>query len=116
MRRPLFALLALGLALPVVAARAQSPLTETPGPTHRRPNATRSRTGDVILGEPERPLRLPSSGRFTTTRGPRATDPSVGGKYRGLLATLDAPEDREAYGNFNDWGFWEGTSYKSYHD
>lgn len=33
------------------------------------------------------------------------------GRYEGLLATLEVPGDIATYGAFNDWGFWQGTSY-----
>ena len=36
---------------------------------------------------------------------------SAHGRYEGLLATVPAPDDVKVYGEFNDWGLWQGTSY-----
>jgi hypothetical protein len=36
---------------------------------------------------------------------------SVEGKYRHLLHVLHVPNDRGAYREFNDFGYWPGTSY-----
>jgi hypothetical protein len=36
---------------------------------------------------------------------------SVDGKYRYLLHVLYAPNDRTPYGEYNDFGHWQGTSY-----
>jgi len=36
---------------------------------------------------------------------------SVDGKYRNLLAKVAAPDDRNSYGEFRDYGRWNGTSY-----
>lgn len=107
MRRPLFALLALGLALPVVAARAQAPSATDPPPGS-------SAQSDLFREQQERLLRPRGSGRLA--RDPRVDDPSVGGKYRGLITTLAVPEDREVYGAFKDWGYWTGASYRSFNN
>lgn len=38
-------------------------------------------------------------------------DPSVGGKYSGLLMKLDVPADVKTYGAFHDHGYYEATRY-----
>jgi hypothetical protein len=38
----------------------------------------------------------------------------VGGKYQGLLDKIPVPDDLALYGEFNDWGFWPGTSWAGY--
>jgi RNA polymerase sigma factor (sigma-70 family) len=41
---------------------------------------------------------------------------SVNGKYSRLLKKLKVPQDRQAYGDFNDFGHWTGTSYAGFDD
>ena len=41
---------------------------------------------------------------------------SVKGKYKNLLQTLNAPQDLQTYGAFNDYGYWEGKSYLNQDD
>lgn len=39
----------------------------------------------------------------------RSQEPgSVNGKYSGLLQTLYCPQDKAQYGEFNEYGYWEG--------
>lgn len=38
----------------------------------------------------------------------------VGGKYQVLLDKISVPDDLAIYGEFNDWGFWPGTSWAGY--
>jgi len=45
-----------------------------------------------------------------------APTPDAGGKYQGRLHVLAAPEDKETYGEFYDYGFWPGTAYLSYNN
>ncbi len=47
----------------------------------------------------------------STTARERAT---CGGKYSNLLDKLEVPDDFETYGNFRDFGWWEGTEYKEH--
>ena len=47
------------------------------------------------------------------TAGVSASTPvqaTVGGKYSGLIMVLNCPADQNKYGNFNDWGYWNGAS------
>ncbi len=37
---------------------------------------------------------------------------SVGGRYSVLLHVLHVPKDREEFGEFRDWGRWNGTEYE----
>lgn len=37
-----------------------------------------------------------------------ASEASVGGKYSGLIQRLTCPADRKSYGEFRDWGYWNG--------
>jgi hypothetical protein len=41
---------------------------------------------------------------------------SVNGKYIKLLKVIDVPQDRAQYGEFNDWGFWTGTSWAGFNN
>ena len=36
------------------------------------------------------------------------TNAAAGGKYTNLIQTLDCPEDKSSYGEFNDYGYWGG--------
>jgi hypothetical protein len=38
------------------------------------------------------------------------------GRYRTLLRVLEVPDDRKAYGDFCDYGYWDGTSYSGHND
>ena len=40
----------------------------------------------------------------------------VEGKYRMLLRQIRVDEDREGYGEFRDWGPWNGTAYREHRD
>lgn len=40
--------------------------------------------------------------------GQRAPNANAGGRYDGLLATLNCPSDRGQYGSFHDFGYWGG--------
>jgi hypothetical protein len=64
------------------------------------------------------------TGVVPTADAPTATQPvvqltreqaeakaSVGGKYVNLLRIVEAPEDAASYGEFRDYGHWDGTSY-----
>lgn len=33
---------------------------------------------------------------------------TVNGKYSGLVMVLNCPGDQKTYGQFNDWGYWNG--------
>ena len=39
-----------------------------------------------------------------------------GRKYRKLLRKIEAENDQASYGEFNDWGYWSGTSYHGHKD
>ena len=39
---------------------------------------------------------------------------TVNGKYSGLLKVLRVPEDGNEFGEFRDWGLWEGSEYKEF--
>lgn len=39
---------------------------------------------------------------------------NVRGKYRVLLHKLHLPQDLQGYGQFRDWGMWNGTSYYNF--
>jgi hypothetical protein len=39
---------------------------------------------------------------------------SVNGKYSNLLKTLNVPGDQAQYGNFYEWGYWNGNAYAGY--
>ncbi|MHC4548546.1 MAG: toxin-antitoxin system YwqK family antitoxin [Planctomycetota bacterium] len=41
---------------------------------------------------------------------------TVKGKYRNLLFKVAAPDDRASYKDFNDYGWYSGTSYKGHKD
>jgi hypothetical protein len=41
---------------------------------------------------------------------------SVDGKYAKLLKKLEVADDKDGYGEFNDWGLWTGTAYRGYGD
>jgi hypothetical protein len=38
----------------------------------------------------------------------------VRGKYQGLLDKIPVPDDVASYGEFNDWGYWTGTSWAGF--
>jgi Ca-activated chloride channel family protein len=46
------------------------------------------------------------------TREQAEAKASLNGKYKNLLRIIDAPDDSSAYGDFSDFGRWEGTSYR----
>lgn len=37
---------------------------------------------------------------------------TVKNKYSGLVMVLSCPADQSTYGQFNDWGYWNGSSGK----
>jgi hypothetical protein len=37
---------------------------------------------------------------------------SVHGKYSSLVTTIHVPDDQAEYGDFRDWGYWGGGTYK----
>ena len=39
---------------------------------------------------------------------------TAGGKYKGLLAIIQVPDDRTVFGDFNDYGPYEGTAWAGY--
>jgi hypothetical protein len=39
---------------------------------------------------------------------------SVNGKYYNLLRTIYVPTDRGSYGDFYEWGHWNGSSWKGH--
>jgi hypothetical protein len=39
---------------------------------------------------------------------------SVKGKYTKLLVVIHVPDDKTAYGNFRDYGLYEGTEWAGY--
>jgi hypothetical protein len=41
---------------------------------------------------------------------------SVDGKYRKLLRRIKVEDDKQAYGEFNDYGRYTATSYAGYND
>lgn len=41
---------------------------------------------------------------------------SVGGRYRDLLRIIEIPGDRDVYGEFREWGHWQGSAYRGYGD
>lgn len=47
---------------------------------------------------------------------PKADPASASGKYTNLLYVLDMPDDRGAYGDQCDWGYWTGTEWGPYKD
>lgn len=47
----------------------------------------------------------------TAVGRPTNLSPDAGGKYEGRLHVIYAPEDRETYGAYRDWGYWSGTAY-----
>lgn len=42
------------------------------------------------------------------------TKASCSGKYRTLLRRIEVADDQPLYGEFKDWGRWEGAAYKSH--
>jgi hypothetical protein len=50
------------------------------------------------------------------SQDPALTAASVNGKYYNLLMTLYVPQDQGSYGNFDDWGYYTGTSYAGYNN
>ncbi len=46
------------------------------------------------------------------TREETEAKASVNGKYKNLLRIIEAPEDGASHGTFDDYGRWEGTSYR----
>jgi secreted protein with Ig-like and vWFA domain len=46
------------------------------------------------------------------TREQAEAKASVNGKYKNLLRIVEAPEDSAAHGEWNDYGRWDGTSYR----
>jgi hypothetical protein len=66
---------------------------------------------------PRRELR--SAARITPPEGaPEAglARARVGGKYAGLLRRIRVPADAQLYGEFSDWGRWEGTEWAGFTD
>jgi hypothetical protein len=58
-------------------------------------------------------LRPEGAPVLETLRRARPVDRAqVAGKYSGLLHRFDVPEDRETYGEFHDYGYWAGGSYR----
>ena len=43
--------------------------------------------------------------------GSSVDESSVNGKYSNLLQVLNCPKDQEAYGEFNDYGYWGGGAW-----
>lgn len=43
-----------------------------------------------------------------TTVLPAMASPSANGRYDGLIQTLTCYEDRDTYGDHNDYGYWDG--------
>jgi len=41
---------------------------------------------------------------------------SVEGKYVKLLKKIEVAQDKDGYGDFNDYGYWEGTAYAGFDD
>lgn len=41
---------------------------------------------------------------------------SAYGKYAGLIHVLYMPDEKLAFGDYYDWGFWEGYDYGNYRD
>lgn len=39
---------------------------------------------------------------------------SVNGKYKKLLKVIQVPGNQATYGQFNDWGYWAGTSWAGF--
>ena len=40
----------------------------------------------------------------------------VGGKYDTLLRRIKVAQDRQGYGDFTDYGYWEGNAYAGYNN
>ena len=54
----------------------------------------------------EQPPFDPTQRRRDDAYGGESDAASAHGKYVDLIKTLDVPEDREAYGDFDDYGAW----------
>jgi hypothetical protein len=39
------------------------------------------------------------------------TQANVNGRYNGLIQIMNCPSDRNAYGQFNDYGYWGGGAW-----
>lgn len=67
--------------------------------------------GEWANGELTVPLRLwDAAGRFPP-EGEALAKAEVDGKYRGLLQKIGAPDDRERYPEFHDFGHYRETDY-----
>lgn len=84
--------------------------------------ATLGLHGRLDLCHAERPrLTQPNLKQFPTyayawanidpVRDEKEWEATVSGKYRNLLKKIHVPQDSGAYGQFNDYGPWTGTSY-----
>lgn len=45
----------------------------------------------------------------TTSQAPTQANPN--GRYTGLIQVLNCPADRNAYGQFNEYGYWGGGAW-----
>lgn len=50
----------------------------------------------------------------TPSTSPDMITASVNGKYYNLLRTIYVPSDQNSYGNFYEWGYWSGSSWKGH--
>ena len=92
-----------------------TPTTPAPPATGTAPGAggtpganVGSGTGAGTGGQPGAPA---VSG---PTMSPDMVKASVNGKYYNLLTVISVPDDRGSYGDFDDWGYYSGTSYAGY--
>jgi hypothetical protein len=62
------------------------------------------------------PVRLFDPGGEFPPEAEALAKAEVNGKYRNLLTKVAAPDDRASYKEFNDYGWYSGTSYKGRRD
>jgi hypothetical protein len=99
--------------VPDDASRRPAPL---PPDEWAPPAATPARTASRAVPVTGRsPARAAYPAEHASPRDARPAGPSpVAGpqaRYRTLLKRVNAPKDRESYGDFCDFGYWSGTAY-----
>jgi hypothetical protein len=81
-------------------------------PTGRRQEFIDLVRATKSLVTPVAPVGEASPPPQSLTREQAETKASVNGKYKNLLRIIEAPEDSATHGVFDDYGRWEGTSYR----
>ncbi len=72
-------------------------------------------TGEVQPTQPGTPGVTPAPAPAPApSMSPDMAAASVNGKYYNLLRSIYVPSDRSSYGDFYEWGYWSGSSWKGH--